>query len=291
MTMAYARGGKPRFVNYNPGGTVVNAGDVVVVGDLPCVAHSAIPQFTGGPTQNALAVGGGLYEMTADASYPIGTRVMWDPTQSKVTASGTASASAVDFGWIVGAPNGLTDAAGTDVLVMHEPVVAASALTYSIGSTTNDNITNTNAETAFATTAIIPAATLEAGDIVNVKAVVLVSAQNSTNTNDVKLKLTTAANTFTALIDCGAKNLAANALVVIEADLQFTAVGNSGSVTTMGTVLANDAAGATATPKYTSATNCNTSLALTIEVTDTQSAASASNVAQLLELNATRKRK
>jgi hypothetical protein len=87
--------------------------------------------------------------------------------------------------------------------------------------------------------------------VINVKAVALVSAQNSTNTNNYKLKITTAANTFTALVTAGAKNLAANGLCVIDVDLIFTAVGASGSVTTAGVVWANDAAGNTSAPVYT----------------------------------------
>src|SRR4051794_31558775 len=92
--------GKPRMVDYDPGSSTVHAGDVIVVGDLPCVAHEDIPAFTGAKTLDALAVGGGCYAMTADASYPIGTYVFWDPTAGKVTTA--AAGNTVPFGWIVG---------------------------------------------------------------------------------------------------------------------------------------------------------------------------------------------
>lgn len=283
--------GKPIMVDYDPGATVVHAGDVVIVGDLPCVAHEDIPAFTGAKTLDAVAIRGGNYAMTADGTYPIGSYVYWDPTQSKVTASDTASASAVPFGWIVGgSTNRLSDAAGTAVLVHHDPT-DDTGLIYCLGATANDNITNTSAETAFATTAVIPAGQLAAGDVLHVRAVGIVNAQNSTNTNAVKLKISTAANTFTAILNTGAINAAANAVFMIDADLIFTAVGASGNLYATGDSSFGTTAGGTRTGFLLANTAINTNLAVTVEVTDTQSAASTGNVTQLMELLIEKKRR
>ena len=119
--MAAFVSGKPRMVNYDPGATVVHAGDVIVIGKVPCIAHVDIPAFTGAKTLDALAIGGGIYEMTADVgTYAIGTFMFWLPSSSKVT--GTFATGAVPFGPIVGGTaHALSDAAGTTVLVAHEP--------------------------------------------------------------------------------------------------------------------------------------------------------------------------
>ena len=126
MVMAAFIRGKPRFVDYDPGATVVHAGDVIVFGGLACVAHVDIPAFTGAKTLDALAIGGGEYEMTADAgTYPIGTFMFWLPSSSKVV--GATASGAVPFGPIVGgAAHRLSDAPGTTVTVAHDPEAAGA---------------------------------------------------------------------------------------------------------------------------------------------------------------------
>lgn len=284
--------GKPIMQTYDPGATVLHAGDVVVIGDLPCVVHEDDPAFTGAGTLDAVAVGGGIYAMTADASIPLGTSVYWDPTQLKVTES--AATGTVHFGVIVGGANDkLSDAAATTCSVLHAPAAGGAGSTiYSLGATANDNISNTASETAFATTATIPAGSLQAGDIVHIRTVVNVLAQNSTNTNNVKLKIATSGgNTYTAIITSGAANLAANGMVYIDVDCVFTAVGTAGSFYANGIQLTNIATGTTALPVVLGATAINTNEAVIIEVTDTQSAGSVGNNAQLQMLNVSRQRR
>jgi len=290
MTMAAFIRGKPIMQDYDPGATAVAAGDVIVIGDLPCVAHCQIPAFTGATTKDALAVGGGIYQMTADAAIPTGEYVYWDPTNSKVTQ--TSGGNCVPFGWIVGGANDVLSDSGPVssayvCSVLHEPAPGGSSLVYNLGAAASDTITNTNADTAFATTTIIPAGSLVAGDVVTVKVFAKVTGQNSTNTHLLKLKISTAANTFTTVIATAATNAAANTLAVIEADLIFTAVGASGSFYAAGA----QGFGAAPAPADLVATNCNTALAITVEATSTASAASTSNVIQLLELNVVKKRK
>ena len=62
------RQGSPLFVDYTPSGAAVNAGQVVVVGELPCVAHAAIADGKKG----ALAAGGGVYKCTGDGALAAG---------------------------------------------------------------------------------------------------------------------------------------------------------------------------------------------------------------------------
>ena len=52
--------GNPEFARYLAGADIA-AGEVVVVGDLACIAHSAIADGDWGN----LAVGGGIYEVMA----------------------------------------------------------------------------------------------------------------------------------------------------------------------------------------------------------------------------------
>ncbi|HLW67858.1 MAG TPA: DUF2190 family protein [Gemmataceae bacterium] len=280
--------GKPIMQPYTES-VAVNAGDVVVLGNMPCVAHEDIPAYTGGQTLDALAVRGGIYQMTADQNYyPVGTYVYWDPTAKKVTAA--SGGQCVPFGWIVGLANDtLSDTAtSTTVSVAHDPSDDTGML-YQFGAGANDNLTNLAAETAFATTAVIPANQLVQGDMLHIKATGVVTAQNSTNTNNIKLKILTAANTFTQIFATGAQNVAANGAFIIEADLIFPTVGNSGTFYAVGDIAFASALNRQAS--YLANTNINTGTAVTIEVTDTQSAQSTGNVVQLLELLVEKRRK
>jgi hypothetical protein len=290
MTMAIFKYGKPVMVKEVPA-VSYSAGDVIVKENIPFIAHVDNPPFGTTVITGALAAGGGVYTVTADAAYKVGTYVYWDPTNSKVT---TGVNGTVPFGWIVAGPSGYASDGGptTDgdlCDVLHAPS-AAPDLVLTLGVTANDNITNTNSETAFATIATIPAATLQAGDVVRVKAVAQVNAQNSTNTNQFKLAIETAVNTFTTIYDSTALNIAASGLAVLDFDLVFTAVGNSGSFYAVGAAGTGNT-GASLATKALAATAINTTSAVRIRVTDTQSAASTGNVAQLLLMEARIKRK
>lgn len=287
--MASFVSGKPIMHTYDPGSGTFNAGDVIVIGNAPFVAHEDDPQFTGGTKRDALACRGGIYDMTADgATYPCGTYVYWDPTANKVT--GASAGNCVPFGWVVGQSTGRLDdtTLSTSVRVLHDPSDDTGQV-LSLGATANDNITNTNSETAFLTTCTLPAASLVAGDVLHVRAFGIVNGQNSTNTNTVKLKISTAANTFTAILNTGAINAAANAVFIIDTDLIFTSVGNTGNFYATG----DSAFGAAPSRAgfLLGNTTINTSIAVTIEVTDTQSAASSGNNCQLMELLVEKRRK
>lgn len=74
--------GSPTMVDYTPG-SAVSAGDVVVQGDVPMVAKADIAAGRLG----ALALRGGIYQVTADGAIGVGRRVVWDDTNNKVSIS------------------------------------------------------------------------------------------------------------------------------------------------------------------------------------------------------------
>jgi len=106
--------GDPVMIDYTPTGGDVTAGTVVVVGQIPAVAHLAITNNTLG----SLAAMGGVYDVTALSNYAAGTRVYWDDTNNKVT---TTSTNNTPFGTTVEA----AAAANTVVEVLHHPFTAA----------------------------------------------------------------------------------------------------------------------------------------------------------------------
>lgn len=295
MTMASFLKGKPIMQDYTPSSSY-NAGDVIVIGNAPFVAHEDNPPFTqtggvfGTTIKDALACRGGIYAMTADQNYySMGTYVYWDPTNLVVT--GASGANCVPFGWIVGgATDQLSDATATTVSVLHDPS-DDTGMVLKLGATTNDNITNTATETAFANTAVIPANSLVPGDTIHVRAVARVIAQNSTNTNAISVKISTAAATFTTVFNTGAVNAAANAVAIIDTDLIFTAVGGSGAFYATGDLAFGATGTATRSVQFLPSTSIATNIAVTVEVTDLQSAASTGNNVQLVELLVEKRRK
>jgi predicted RecA/RadA family phage recombinase len=282
--------GKPITMRYTPT-TTVNAGDVIVVGNRPFVATQDNPESTlqGTPVVTyqvmELAVSGGIFLMQADAAYPNGTYVYWNPTSQQVTASPTAGGSCVAFGWLVGGPgfqisDGGPTGAASQCYVELDPTDDSGQI-LGAGAAASDIVTNTASETIFATIVTIPAGTLVAGDTIHIRASGVVTGQNSTNTNNLKLKILTAANTNTALLTSGAINAGANTGFILDGDVVFTSVGNSGAFNFTGDY---GVAGTARTVAGSINTAINTNLAIVISVTDTQSAASTSNTTQLAEL-------
>lgn len=108
-------GGDVRMVDYTPGSDVA-AGDVVVVGDVPRIAHRKIASGDLG----ALAEYGGVYEVTGGAAIAAGTDVYWDNTENKVTET---AASNTHFGRTVTACSG--DDATCNVLHMPKGITGS----------------------------------------------------------------------------------------------------------------------------------------------------------------------
>lgn len=109
--------GNPRMVEHTPSGAV-DAGDVVVTGDTPRVAHTDIAANTLGH----LAAAGGVYEMTGDATIAADVVVYWDVSTSKVSESDDSGTNTM-FGFTV------TACADDDelCLVRHEPQAVPAA--------------------------------------------------------------------------------------------------------------------------------------------------------------------
>jgi predicted RecA/RadA family phage recombinase len=86
MGQATFHHGNPVMEDYTPVSAVA-AGDVVVVGDRPCIAHTAIAANRLG----ALATGGGVYKVTGDAEIAAGKKVYWNDSANKVTETSTSN--------------------------------------------------------------------------------------------------------------------------------------------------------------------------------------------------------
>jgi predicted RecA/RadA family phage recombinase len=111
------------MVDYDAGGGTVNAGDVVLVGPTPYVAHEAIPAYTGGSTRDALAAEGGVYECQTDGTGVPGEDVYWDNTNKKITATAIGN---THFGVMLTGPTFLVGGAGPAAdgdlcWVLHKP--------------------------------------------------------------------------------------------------------------------------------------------------------------------------
>ena len=112
---ALMRHGTPLMVDYTPS-SAVSAGDVVVVGELPLIAHDDIAADELG----ALAAGGGVYKVTAGGAASAGAVVYWDDTNDKVTTTSTGNKT---FGYV--APDNSAAADGDEIDVIHAPGVRA----------------------------------------------------------------------------------------------------------------------------------------------------------------------
>ena len=115
---ATLRYGNPLMVSHTPSGDDVSAGDVVVIGAVPYVAHLDITDGELG----SLAARGGVYRLIADGDYAPGAKVYWDDTANKIT---TAVGSHPHFGFIVPSSDPATD--GDELDVEHTPDGSATA--------------------------------------------------------------------------------------------------------------------------------------------------------------------
>jgi len=115
MAATTFRHGEPIMVDYTPAAGNVNAGDVVLVGNLTgftCgIAHHDIVNNT----QGALAAGGGVYNATNLNNVANGAKVYWDG--SKLTSVSTNNAT---FGFVVSGGGG---GANTQCSALHKPYV------------------------------------------------------------------------------------------------------------------------------------------------------------------------
>lgn len=95
--------GKPVMVQYTTTGNGYAAGDVLLVGAVPFVAHAPNPQFTGGTLLDALSARGGVYRMATDGTPVIGQDVYYNSATKKLSAG---AAGNYHFGTLVAGPTG-----------------------------------------------------------------------------------------------------------------------------------------------------------------------------------------
>lgn len=116
MAEAVLRHGDPTFMDYTPAAGNISAGQVVVLGNtagLTCgIAHLDIENNKLG----ALAVGGGVYDVTMLTNLAPYTSVFWDDTNNKVVSTNTL----IPFGYLLEGNTG----ANTVVECLHVPMKA-----------------------------------------------------------------------------------------------------------------------------------------------------------------------
>ena len=139
--------GKPVMMKYTEPSSH-SAGDVVVVGATPLVAHKEVPAYTGDTLTDALATEGGIYSCATDGTPVKGEAVYWDATNKKLTAT---SAGNVHFGILLAGPTGDVNDAGPasdgDVgYALHEPAGITPSGT--LGKAAENTVSTTNSLTA-----------------------------------------------------------------------------------------------------------------------------------------------
>jgi hypothetical protein len=145
----------------------------------------------------------------------------------------------------------------------------------------SSGITNTVTATTFSNGSYtFPANFFQAGDAVHIRGRAVVSAQNSTNTHDVKVLIGAGPTT---LFDAGALALAATQYVNFDFWLTIRTIGSSGTMVADGNA-ENNAGGTVAdTPISLASTSINTTLSQALIIQSTASAASTGNVIALQE--------
>lgn len=112
---AIYRHGTPLMVDHTPSGAV-SAGDVVVVGSEPRIAHSDIAAGELG----ALSAGGGVYDVAKDDSVIVnGARLFWDDAEGNVTTDPSGNQ-------IFGRAAAAAATGVARVLAIHDPAINAS---------------------------------------------------------------------------------------------------------------------------------------------------------------------
>lgn len=159
---------------------------------------------------------------------------------------------------------------------------AAGTLTKRIGgvvlssSAASAAVTNTVTETNFDKTFVIPAGSLQVGQVIRVRAQAIATSTNSTDTLNVRLKFGS-----TTILATGALDVANNDLAYIEADVVIRTIGASGTMVAAGLTCIGVEGTATAKPGKLASTTVDTTAAITVAVSAQWSVASASNSVRL----------
>ena len=114
MADATLRHGLPRFIDYTPAAGNVAAGQVVVLGNTVGISCGIAHQDIVNNTLGALAIGGGVYDVTMLTNIAPYAKVFWDDTNNKVVSTTTL----IPFGRLLEGNTG----ANTIVRCEHDPV-------------------------------------------------------------------------------------------------------------------------------------------------------------------------
>lgn len=140
-------------------------------------------------------------------------------------------------------------------------------------------ITNTTTETAFSNGQYtIPANYLQPGDVLVIRGRTTLTSHNGTDTHNIKIYIGSV-----LIASSGAVNLAANSVVEWALFLTVRTIGATGTIVASGYLMAGVPGTGTPVGVVLSSTTLDTTVAETIKVTSTASAASTSNIIQLDE--------
>lgn len=110
------KGEAVQFVDYTAGADI-DAGDVVLLGNLTGITCGIAHQNIDNTALGSLAVGGGVYEVVNLDNAADYAKVYWDNSAKKATTTSTNNAT---FGFVV--ENG-AGGANSNCLVLHHPYV------------------------------------------------------------------------------------------------------------------------------------------------------------------------
>lgn len=271
MVQAALHHGNPLMADYSPA-AAVDAGVVVVAGNLIGIAHQDIPVATAN-RPGTLGVNNAVYKLAKGAViFTRGDWVYWDDTNNVATPT------------VTGKRFGLCnkDAASGDATVETVLVLGANLPGWiSAAIAASAAVTGVTAETAFDKTVTIPAASLLPGDIIRVRAQLVATATNSTDTLDMQLRLGTQ-----DIVATGAVDVANGDIGYIDVDIVVREVGATGKIVAAGVTALGVPGTVTAKPKFLAETSIDTTAALSLNVSATWSSTNAGNSCRLDILNA-----
>jgi predicted RecA/RadA family phage recombinase len=254
-------------LDYTPA-AALTSGQVVVAGGLV----GTIVRDLAANELGAINVEGvHAFDKASATTFSLWQTVYWDDTNNLAVTSPTAIRLGVAT---KAATNGQTV-----VNVLLQQPVASNRLLYSAPSASTA-ISNVATETAFDRAVTIPANTLTVGDVIRVRAAVIATATNSTDTLDIQLRLGT-----TDVVATGAIDVANNNIAYLDFDVIVRTIGASGTFVATGVTAIGAPGTATALPRLTASTALDTTADLSVNVSATWSVANAGNSCRLDVLN------
>lgn len=254
-------------VDYTPG-VAVNAGDVIVQGDMVGLAGIDLAASRKG----ALSIEGGFLFPKSAGAIGAGLKLYWDPTNKVASLDSRV-------GPILGRCAVAALSGDTTVAVILDIVCAPDLLFAAQVAATV--ITNTNVATKFDQNVTIGAGRLLAGDVIRVRAAVALPATNSTDTLTLALLLGAQAIVTTAAVD-----VANGDVGLIEADITVRTAGAGGAIAACGSSCLGPPGTAVVKPFVLGNTALDTTAALQLAVQATWSVANAGDQARLDIFNA-----